>query len=138
MNNTDYLEKLLWLCTDDQKNLFDRMYPNWPSSKQMKRAIVQVESTLKNLNQTKEDLNYVKRQADDEITIKINEIAVLNSEKVKLQNELSEANALAERLSNPIDVSNNYVQEKLNLLEALEAGGVDNWDGYDFAVSGYE
>ena len=25
-------------------------------------------------------------------------------------------------------------EERLALLDALEAGGVDNWDGYDFAM----
>lgn len=26
------------------------------------------------------------------------------------------------------------IKERLHLLDCLEAGGVDNWDGYDFAI----
>lgn len=29
---------------------------------------------------------------------------------------------------------NDEVKDKLRWLEALEAAGVDNWDGYDYAL----
>ena len=32
------------------------------------------------------------------------------------------------------DLKDDDSEERLKLLDALEAGGIDNWDGYDFSL----
>ena len=46
--NQEYITKLLLLCTDDQVNLFNRMYPNGPND--LNVAIDQIERTLRDNN----------------------------------------------------------------------------------------
>ena len=138
MTQNDYLNKLLGLCTDNQKNLFNRMYPDGPSPKRLKWAITQVENTLKNLNSSKEELKYLKKEHEE----KIAELTGLHSDALRkigrLEGELKGLQELNERLSNPVSIKNSDVQERLILLDALEAGGVDNWNGYEAAITNYE
>ena len=138
MNKKEYLDSLLDLCTERQKDLFCRMYPEGPKTDQIKMAISQVENTLKNLNATNEDLNTVKKESDafvDKLTIKINEV---EAHLENTESELKEAYAKIERLENPINIENNKIQERLALLDALEAGGVDNWTFYGDAIESYQ
>ena len=137
MNKKEYLNNLLTLCTEKQCNFFSRIYPNGPKPNQIKHAISQTENTLRNLNATNEDLKRVKKEAKesiDEFTIKNN---IINQNLKNTENELKEAYALIERLKTPISVNNNDIQEQLDLLSALEAGGVDNWEFYDESISNY-
>ena len=137
MNKRDYLEKLLLLCTTKQKDFFLRMYPVGLKASQINYAIVQVENALKNNNATKEDLAKFKVSSAADKAI---ETKLYNDEKVKrlgLEIKLKEAYALVERLKNPINTENNEIQERLQLLNALEAGGVDNWEWYSESISNY-
>jgi chromosome segregation ATPase len=138
MTLKDYLNKLLGLCTDKQKDFFDLMYPGGPTKKQLSWATKQLENTLSGLNQSNEKLVYIKRELE-----KANKNAASASRewmntKNTMEQELQDAHALIERLRNPISTANNNVQERLELLDALEAGGVDSWSFYDEAVSNYE
>jgi len=47
MNNTDYLQKILSLCTTEQQELITWMYPNKLSKSQVDRVIRQVKNILK-------------------------------------------------------------------------------------------
>ncbi len=51
----------------------------------------------------------------------------LNKQIVRLENKI-------DRFTNPIDIENYEVQERLAILAALEAGGVDNWMWYSEAL----
>ena len=137
MSNKNYLDSLLSLCTDRQKNLFSRIYPDGPKPTQIKHAIFQVENTLKNLNADDEAAKAVKKEAKETVAeLSLN----LSTTKINLKNtedELKEAHAVIERLKNPINVENNAIQERLALLDALEAGGVDNWEWYSESISNY-
>lgn len=135
MNKRQYLYKIIELCTPDQLELFDRMYPNGVSSNDMLNATSQVENTLKKANVNTEALKYVKMEVkslDDEHS---NKIGKLKQEIETLKSELAGSVKLVKRLSNPISIENNNVQEQLNKLYALEAGGVDNWVGYDESLA---
>ena len=137
MNKRDYLEKLLSLCTEKQANLFSRMYPDGPNIKQLSWAITQLENTLKDLNYTREALNGVKKAAKSSADVFSQELKRTERKLVDTEQELKEANCLIDRLKNPINTENNEVQEKLELLEALQQGGVDNWTWYDEAIKNY-
>lgn len=137
MNKQKYLDNLLALCTEEQTNLFNRMYPDGPPNDKVDFAIMQVENTIRQLN---------KKTAAQATTLseskeQLSELTAVNSE---LTNQLSvlqtQYNMLAlenERLSTPINVENNKTQERLLLLDALEAGGVDNWEWYDESITNF-
>ena len=134
MNKLDYLSSLLMLCTEKQTDLFYRMYPDGVSPKQVKHATRQIENTLKNLNESNEELNRVTKECDEHKSISDGKVADANQKLKVIEQELNDANRLIERLENPINIENNEVQERLNLLDALVAAGVDNWDGYGYAL----
>lgn len=134
MNLKLYLERILALCTDKQRNLYDRMYPDGATGTQIKRAIQQVETTLKSRDGTIEILREDKKNLNVAIHGWIISKNVAEKESQRLEIELIEAEELIKRLQNPINIENNDVQEKLDRLDALEAAGVDNWDGYDYAM----
>ena len=50
---------------------------------------------------------------------------------VQTKKELEESRSEASKLSNPINTNNLDIQNRLELLDALEAGGVDNWEFYE-------
>jgi len=130
MTKRDYLNNLLQLMTEEQLKLFERMYPNDPTDRQVAHAIVQCENTLKGLNKKVQRLTNVdkefktfKEQCKIDAQVCSNKIDVL-------EHELNKINVLAEQLSNPIATDNAEIQDRLAKLDALEAGGVDNWTWY--------
>jgi peptidoglycan hydrolase CwlO-like protein len=137
MTQYEYMNNLLALCTDSQKELFNRMYPDGPDKKQVRWAIVQLENTLKNLDLSKEELRNVKNDLEKTLSSTYTEMRKLELEIKSLKSELHEANSRINQLENPINTENTDVQDRLCKLDALEAGGVDNWDGYDFAMEQY-
>lgn len=131
MNKRDYLNNLLALCTDKQKNLFSRMYPNSnPDNKQLNWAVTQLENTLKGLNSSKEELNAEKKAHKETIEKYESKIKNLNERLNDAEKEINMLNSKIERIGSPL-VNNS---EDLALLSALQAAGVDNWDGYDYAI----
>ena len=138
MNKRNYLNKILELCTEKQRDLFSRMYPTGVEGGDIAHATLQLENTLKRHTATDEELSSIKRELEA-IETKTS-LEVLNTAKLLAdsQNSLQEAYNLIERLKNPINIENNDVQERLALLDALEAGGVDNWVFYDASISAYE
>ena len=134
MNKQDYLNKILALCTEKQTELFNRMYPDGVSSKQISHATFQIENTLKNLNESNEELNRVIKESDEHKLISNGKVNDLINNINLIEKELVDANSHIMRLENPINIENNEVQERLNLLDALEAAGVDNWNGYGYAL----
>ena len=138
MSNKDYLECLLLLCTEKQKVLFNRMYPDGINTNSKKSwAIRQLENTLKNLNSSKEELRESKEE-NEKISIQaINDINLVKQELVQTKKELEESRSEASKLSNPINTNNLDIQNRLELLDALEAGGVDNWEFYEDSIESY-
>jgi len=134
MNKTDYMNSLLALCTDRQKDIFNRMYPAGPSIKQINWAIKQLENTLSNLNSKEEEFKELQRVLTDHTTKSAEIIKELTSKLAISEHENKVYEKRIERLTSQINIDNANVQERLALLDALEAGGVDNWDGYDLAI----
>ena len=137
MNQKDYMGKLLDLCTDWQRAFFSRMYPTGPTAKQLNWAVTQLENTLKNLNVDKEQLRDEKKAHADDVELLNKSIRDLEKKLSTVTAKLADAERRIERLSNSGSVNSAEIQERLALLDALEAGGVDNWDGYANAVDEY-
>lgn len=122
MNKREYMEKLLLLCTTSQKELFSRMYPNKVEDKKIDWAIKQLENTLK--------------KGNEEIEIKQNKIKGLEEmlektlkENSSLQNDVKELSKKTIQFKNVDDNE---------LLNALFAHGLDNWEGYEIALESLE
>lgn len=137
MNKREYLDKLLSLCTSNQLDIFGRMYPFSVGDCQLDWAITQVENTLHKLNDKSEEFDNLRRtvvtlklQHKKELERQDNTITMLRGEVIILE-------LVAQRLKNPISVENNEVQERLLKLDALEAGGVDNWEWYGESMRNY-
>jgi len=130
MTKREYLNNLLQLMTEEQLNLFARMYPNDPTDKQVAHAITQCETTLKGLNAKVQRLSNVDKEFKafkDQSKI----YDQMCSNKIdELKYEMNKISVLAEQLSNPIATDNAEIQDRLAKLDALEAGGVDNWMWY--------
>jgi len=134
MNKRKYMDKLLLLCTEKQKNIYNKMYPDGPSSSQLKLAINQIENTLRNLNFSEEKFKQTKKEYENSIDIINKEVLNLNNKLIELNKELKKKEKEIEMLSNPISIKNKEIQERLNLLNALEIAGVDNWEWYGDAI----
>lgn len=134
MNKRDYLNKLLALCTEKQKDLFKRMYPEGPLPKQLDWATIQLENTLKDLNEQKEMMKSLRDQYNLEVLNLKKEADFSALALVTTQRELDKANKRIEQLSNPMSMANADIQTDLQILSALQAHGVDNWEGYDDAM----
>lgn len=63
--NKEYLKKILALCTEEQLELYGRMYPNGP--KNIEIAISQVERTLEKSNQDWQDLRAQNKSLEAKI-----------------------------------------------------------------------
>ena len=134
MNKTQYMESLIELCTEKQKDFFLRIYPDGPNPSQVKRATQQIEATLKQDNlkieQLKGELKAHQTSAE-EAHLKLKSVS---KELVDCKSDKEDLQLVIDRISNPIDIENSEVQSRLSLLNALEAGGVDNWEWYDHAI----
>lgn len=120
---------LLEYVTDAERDLFNRMYPCAVSAITDKSwALSQVKRTLHNRKQRIQQLK--------------DENAALHAELNNVKNQLSACRVSEKQLEQEI-VDLKYVPEKavgddLLFLRALDAAGVDNWEGYDHAQEIYE
>ena len=142
MNKRDYLNDLMELCTDKQRDLLSRMYPDGVKKNQLDQAINQIKRTLKKANQFMEDTKQTEKETQinlDALTKEHNdEIKNLNYQIEELEQELKYAEQFINDVRNPIDIKNAHVQKRLRLLDALEAGGVDNWEWYEESIKHLE
>lgn len=130
--NSVYLTKILALCTTEQKELFGRMYPDGPSKKQLPRATEQVEATLRNLNNTQQQLRNITSEYEE---FKKQSHVVeheLKSEIYNLKKSLKSAQSTIKLLA--AESAGEDITQRLEKLDALEAAGVDNWEWYDTAM----
>jgi len=137
IHKKDTMELLLSLCTDSQKDLFEKIYPNGPTDKQLDHAIFQCSNTLKHANDEIAQLESAKLKTETELNTAI-------AERDKYMSQLNNTNKEIQILEKQLEARNNlmsdvekssvYTQERLARLDALEAAGVDNWDGYDYAM----
>jgi chromosome segregation ATPase len=128
----DYLDKIVKLLTGPQLSMYNRMYPNSP--KNLDIAISQVEATLKQLNDKTDKLHEEKEKAEADAMKAYIETTQVKTELKGLYSALKEAQSEIRRLSTPENLAIADVQRQLDLLQALESAGVDNWSGYDYAM----
>lgn len=132
--NKEKLDHLLSLCTERQLTLFNRIYPNGPTNSQIQHATDLCSRTLKEDNQKIENLNNtiteLKEKLETTTTTKHN--AIVQAKQLERELEILQAKIDRTPLSQK-EINSNDVQDKLELLAALEAGGVDNWEGYDYS-----
>ena len=144
MNKKEYMLDLLTLCTSPQRDLFERMYPDGVTKDGLDWAISQIKRTILNQNTNADRLKGV----DKELLIERAKLKLIESslafknpnleedytivleENENLKKEIKVLDNRIFMLSNPISIENVEVQERLDILSALEAGGVDNWVGY--------
>lgn len=62
---SNYLERILKLCTPSQLDRYSRMYPNGATKQQEPRAIEQVEQTILNLNRDVQRLMDIEKEFKD-------------------------------------------------------------------------
>jgi chromosome segregation ATPase len=135
ISKKQYLDELLTLCTEQQLNMFNLMYPNGPTSKQYDRSIEQIKATILGLNKDVErlrniekDFNLFKKESEEKEQSLQKEIKLLNHEIESLNNNI-------DMINNHINIENAEIQERLAKLDALEQYGVDNWEWYDDAIN---
>lgn len=131
MFSKTYLNKLLALCSKEQLAIFSKIYPEGPNPGQLKQAVLQIESTLRKVHSTRGQLDAANSTIDCQKTL----IVSLERTLQETNDSLKAATEKIDRLSTPINLANEGIQERLNLLDALEAAGVDNWVGYSDALS---
>ena len=136
MNKKEYLDKLVGLLTGPQLGLYERMYPNGPKPEQIRRATEQVETTLFRLNRDVQQLRDKSKELEEyrinaELTAES-----LNRQYEDLLDELQEARERIKNLSTTSNRAQEDINKSLDKLARLEAGGVDNWNGYDYAMRG--
>ena len=129
MNAEKEILMLLEYVTDTERDLFNRMYPCAVSAiKDKSWALSQVKRTL---HTRKKRIQQLK-----------DENAALQAELNAVKNQLSACRVSEKQLEQEI-VDLKYVPEKavgddLLFLQALDAAGVDNWEGYNHAQEIYE
>jgi hypothetical protein len=139
MNKREYIERLLALCPESYNDIFNRMYPDGLESKQIKWATTQVENSVKGLSRSVER----NTEATEHYSQQLMDNEKLLSEYVSKIASLAADLKMSERkvehlLTDPEAVATAEVQERLDLLEALENGGVDNWEWYSESIADYE
>jgi septal ring factor EnvC (AmiA/AmiB activator) len=135
MNNNQYIYKILSLCTDEQKSLFSRMYPDGPNKAQVSWAIKQIETTLRDSNErAKKAQNNLKLSELELFEIK-GKLSTLTKENKDMRDLISELQCKIKNLSTPERTNRAEIEEKLDKLHKLECGGVDNWEFYDEAMT---
>lgn len=127
MSISDKIELLLAYVTDSERNLFDRMYPDGVKLiKNKKTALQQVEQTLLNRAKKIEEL----RNKNTKLELELDELRISHKKEIR-------------DLGVKFEEKLNLKDEKVNtgekcrdcaLLNALEAAGVDNWEGYEYAI----
>ena len=101
MNKREYLNKLLQLCDDKQRNVFERMYGEGPSPKQLGWAITQVENTIKMTNDVWGELRDAQKQWKGERSELLEKLKTAEDKLRECEQELREEQHHVERLSNP-------------------------------------
>ena len=105
MNKREYLNSLLALCTDRQISVYNRMYPHGPKPSRISHAISQVESTLKNLNESDGEFRDAKKEFEERKGDLESTLWNLEKELYHTKKELKDAKACIDKLNRPSDLN---------------------------------
>ena len=135
MNKQEYINKLLSMLPDSYTERYNAMYPDPIKGKTLKRAIIQAERSVEILSDRYTSMSVDYHETADQITACHTEISQLKSQlhdahkrQTMLQNKISDLS------EDPASLVTAVASERLRLLDELEAGGVDNWVGWDDAI----
>ena len=123
------IKLLLEFVSESERNVFDRMYPDGVSAiENKKHALRQIKTTLS--------------QRTDRFVSQAETIKSQNLRLDEKTTELYECQKKCKELEREL-VDAKYTPQELDeddalLLSALQHAGVDNWDGYDYAMELYE
>ena len=134
ITKVEYMNKLLTLCTDGEQEKFNKMYPQGPTKKQIDWAIKQIENTINAQSRIRSMENI--RQHKTKVEEQDKQIRDLQKQLANINDQLNQVNNENMRLRQVTTSTAVDVAERLDKLAALEACGVDNWDGYDVAMEG--
>lgn len=127
------IQYLLGFVGENERNLFERMYPDGISAiPNKKHALQQIERTLLNRTIQAERNSKEKeslKEANQELSEKNEE---LRKKVRELEDKLADCPTPANYTLDESDYDN------LLFYEALQRAGVDNWDGYGFAVEYFQ
>jgi hypothetical protein len=130
------LEQMLQICTPKQLDFFNKIYPEGPKPNQIKWAIQQIVNTIRDVNIDVDKLKDIKKEFDDFKKLSADNESTHIREINSLARDLAIANSEIERLSaDKVNVDNAEIIKRLDMLDALESGGVDNWDWYGECMS---
>jgi len=138
MTKREYLNAILELCTDRQKEMFQRLYPDGVNIKQLSRATQQVEATLRDTDHKLEGSRMQNKALEAENEQLQKDARKAGTRISQLEKELLRAEHHIARLQGPEADENAETIRKLAFLDALEGAGVDNWDGYEYALEAME
>ena len=113
MNKSEYMTELLALCSEKQKEIFNRMYPNGPAQKQVKIAIWQISNTLRSGNKDTENLKTeIKRLKEN---VEHNEKIALDYKAriTELEQQVRALESEALMLKNPVNTENADIKKRL-------------------------
>lgn len=126
------LDQLLQICTPKQLDFFNKIYPEGPKPTQIKWAIQQIVNTIREVNIQVDSLKDIKQEFEDFKKLATDNENIKAKEILSLTRDLAIANKEIERLSaDKVNVDNAEIIKRLDMLDALENGGVDNWYWYD-------
>ena len=128
------MEKLLTLFEPEHLDIWKKMYPEGPTPKQVPHATWQIENTLKGAQSRYFDKCLANRLLSDSLERAKAKEKELSRQVESLRESLKESEADVRRLSTPATKMTAEIEYKLEKLSALECAGVDNWEGYDYAM----
>lgn len=127
MNNREKIKYLRNFLTVPENKLFDNMYQNGIENEKI--AIQQIERTLEN----REIKRIETEKKFEEYEKEIEKIKIIHKKELEeLEIKIKEAKEITISSFNKDDYE---IEKSLKKLEALENGGVDNWEWYGEALS---
>lgn len=119
--NIDYLLQFL---TEGQRNKFDMFFTGKYDSNILKL----VERTINKNKEIANKYNDMIKTKDEEVkTIETLYFEKLNNLREHYDDKLAK---ISEEYKSSIPEDKYYIEKRLRMLDALEAGGVDNWEWY--------
>lgn len=140
MTKNEYLLELLTLCTQPQQDFFYKMYSDGVKSAHFKidTAINQVKNTLRDNSGKYETIKSENKILTDNLESRDKEVQWFVQNTRVLEKEIRRLRMEVDHLSGDrVNLENAEVLAKLDKLEALEQGGVDNWCWYYEALENY-
>lgn len=126
IDKISYLRKFL---TKPENELFERIYKTGIKNKA--RAIQQIERTLENREEKRLEIEKKFKQHEKEIE----QIKLKHKNEIELfENKIEETKKMT---ISTFDKDDFEINKRLDKLQALENGGVDNWEWYCEALSAW-